>query len=110
MINRETLEKIQKNVKEIRQILPNLVEYNDADKIETNCNEILDLLTEKLWDEFEDVLFVETENGTLVLHSEWNGFDAGTDRDTIWHWFDKMHSKGINWLLNGIDVKTENER
>lgn len=55
---------------------------------------------EKLWDELEDVLFVEEENGTLVLASEWNGFDAGTDRETIWYWFDEHHSKGVGYLLN----------
>ncbi len=56
---------------------------------------------EKLWDEFEDVLFIESDNGTLVLASSWNGFDPGTDRETIWHWFDERHSKGVGWLLSG---------
>lgn len=70
---------------------------------------------EKLWEEFEDVLFVEgndlyeednekyedwKDSSTLVLASEWNGFDAGTDRETIWCWFNKQHSKGVNWLIN----------
>ena len=70
---------------------------------------------EKLWEEFEDVLFIEgndlyeednekyedwKDSSTLVLASEWNGFDTGTDRETIWTWFNKQHSKGINWLMN----------
>ena len=29
-----------------------------------------------------------------------DGFNAGTDRETIWTWFNKQHSKGINWLMN----------
>lgn len=57
---------------------------------------------EWIWDEFEDVLFIEEENGRLVLAANWRDFEAGIDRETIWHWFDKQHSKGINWLLNGI--------
>lgn len=68
------------------------------------CKEdVNDVEVEKLWDEFEDVLFVEEENGTLVLASDWQGWWKGTDRETIWKWFDKHHSKGINWLLNGIE-------
>lgn len=67
---------------------------------------------EELWNAFENVLFVE-EDGTLVLDSEWNGFNAGTDRETIWKWFDKQYSKGVDWLLNtstgrkSFDTKSE---
>lgn len=100
---RDLIEKLQEKTNEIKKILPDLIEYHAADEIENKCNEITDVLAEKLWEEFEDVLFVEEESGTLVLSSEWNGFNAGTDRETIWRWFDKQHSKGINWLLNGIE-------
>lgn len=55
---------------------------------------------EKMWDELEDMLFTKEENGTLVLNSEWNGFNVGTPRETIWEWFDRQHSKGISWLIN----------
>lgn len=100
---RDLIENVKTKTNEIKKILPDLIEYHTAYEIESKCNEITDLFVEKLWEEFEDVLFVEEENGTLVLNSEWNGFDVGTDRETIWHWFDKQHSKGINWLLNGIE-------
>ena len=23
-----------------------------------------------------------------------------TDVETIWHWFDEHHSKGVGWLMN----------
>ena len=70
---------------------------------------------EKLWEEFEDVLFIEgndlyeednekyedwKDSSTLVLASKWNEFDVGTDRETIWNWFNRHHSKGVNWLMN----------
>lgn len=68
---------------------------------------------EKLWEEFEDVLFIEAkdffsseaykEDLTLVLASDWQGWEAGTPRENIWHWFDKRHSKGIHWLLYGTE-------
>jgi hypothetical protein len=38
---------------------------------------------EKLWDELEDVLFDEDENGELVLAGDWNVFEKGTDRESI---------------------------
>ena len=69
---------------------------------------------EQLWQELEDILLVEAKDfyaGNpdyrddigLVLASDWNGFDAGTYRDCIWHWFDEHHSKGVGWLLNEYD-------
>ncbi len=100
---RDLIENVKEKTNEIKKILPDLIEYHAADEIESKCNEISDLIVESLWEKFEDVLFVEEENGILVLNSEWNGFDAGTDRETIWRWFNKQHSKGINWLLNGIE-------
>lgn len=70
-------------------------------------NGINDNEVEKLWDEFEDVLFVEDGNSDdscrLVLSDDWQGWCKGTNRDTIWHWFDEHHSKGIHWLLYGTE-------
>ena len=70
-------------------------------------NEINDYEVEKLWEEFEDVLFIEDENSddscNLVLSDDWQGWYKGTNRDTIWHWFDEHHSKGIHWLLYGTE-------
>ena len=67
-------------------------------------NEIDDTKVEKLWEEFEDVLFVEDKDSDdscyLVLSDDWQGWLKGTNRDTIWYWFDEHHSKGIGWLLN----------
>lgn len=74
-------------------------------------NEINDREVEKLWEEFEDVLFIEARdfysaedeyknNITLVLASDWQGWKAGTSREDIWYWFDEHHSKGVGWLLN----------
>lgn len=51
---------------------------------------------EELWDEFGDIpMNPETEK----IESSWNGFPAGTDREDVWRWFDKMHPKGVHYLL-----------
>lgn len=68
-----------------------------------SCLELSDNEVEELWEEFEDVLFVEDEDSDdsckLVLSDEWQGWSKGTNRDAIWEWFDKHHSNGIYWLL-----------
>lgn len=68
-----------------------------------------DAEVEKLWEELEDVLFIEAkdfykakeyeDDFSLVLASDWQGWGAGTDRESIWHWFDNHHSKGIQYLM-----------
>jgi hypothetical protein len=57
-----------------------------------------DKYIEKLWDEFELVLFNRDKEGTLVLAESWNGFKKGTDRNAILSWFNERHSKGVYWL------------
>lgn len=54
---------------------------------------------EKWWDELEDIPFIETMNGKLLLSTNWLNFKAGTEREDIWHWFDAVHSKGVYYLL-----------
>ena len=34
------------------------------------------------------------------LDVDWQGWYKGTDVETIWHWFDEHHSKGVGWLMN----------
>lgn len=60
--------------------------------------EARDKKLEELWDELADVAIdPETERTEEpFLH-----FPAGTDREDIWHWFDKRHSKGVAYLLYG---------
>lgn len=61
------------------------------------CKEdVNDREVEKLWEEFEDVPFNENE----CLDCDWQGWNKGTYREEIWHWFDKHHSKGVGWLMN----------
>jgi hypothetical protein len=64
------------------------------------CKEdVNDREVEKLWEELGDVPFYEGEDGEMYLDVDWQGWDKGTDRETIWYWFDAKHSKGVAWLL-----------
>lgn len=58
---------------------------------------------EKLWEELEDVPFDENKDLELILSEDWNNFKKGTTKTEIWEWFDKEHSKGINYLVNEYD-------
>ena len=64
---------------------------------------ISDKEIEQMWDEFEDVLFIEDNNSDdsckLVLADDWKYWSKGTTRDDIWHWFDVYYSKGLSALL-----------
>ena len=42
---------------------------------------------------------------TECIEEPFLGFPAGTNREELWHWFDKRHSKGVAYLLyrDGID-------
>lgn len=50
---------------------------------------------EAMWYELEDIPFDENE----CLDVDWQGWDKGTHREEIWHWFDERHSKGVAWLM-----------
>lgn len=61
----------------------------------------IDLFLETMWRELEDVPVDENESGELILVEDWYQFKAGTERDEIWHWFDKLYSYGVYSLLYG---------
>lgn len=67
----------------------------------TNCNNFSmleqDSFLEEIWKELGDVpMNPETE----CIETDFKGFKSGTNREIIWHWFDKLHSKGIGYLMN----------
>lgn len=59
---------------------------------------------EKLWNELEDITFIEGEDKELYLGSKWLHFEEGTHREDVWHWFDEEHSKGVAWLMHEYEA------
>lgn len=59
-----------------------------------------DKALEYLWDELTDVPVNEDEE----LETRFYIFPAGTEKEEIWHWFDKRHSKGVYYLLYEREV------
>lgn len=56
---------------------------------------------ESLWEELTDIPIDENER----LDVDWQGWNKGTHREEIWHWFDERHSKGIAWLMYEYGLK-----
>lgn len=54
-------------------------------------DEVLEFLWERLGD-------VPVDDGFLT--DCFMGYEPGTDREEIWHWFDEHHSKGVAALMN----------
>jgi len=86
----------------------------DVDFVIEEYSEKTDKELEKLWEEFEDVTCIEAKDFykddedykddiSLVIMSGWQDFEAGTAIETIWHWFNQYHSKGVSWLINGCE-------
>ena len=62
-----------------------------------------DEIIEDLWKELSDIPFDEDDSGSLILVEDWFIFDKGTDRDSIWHWFDDNYSNGLAVGLMGLE-------
>lgn len=121
IVSDETEENSFENDAEILASLPNEVElpvdlslddYDDEDEFYDAISEWLsdtygylhngfelqkidDSKIEKLWDSLTDVLLDDNE----CLVSDWKLWKAGTNKEEIWMWFDKHHTKGVYYLL-----------
>lgn len=54
------------------------------------------MTVKELWKEFGDVpMNPETE----CIEEDWNGFQAGTFREDIWHWFEETFDVRVYDLM-----------
>jgi len=67
-------------------------------QVEMETLEDRDEALEKMWDELADVPIDPDSEKT---EEPFMHFPAGTDKEDIWHWFDRRHSKGVAYLLYG---------
>lgn len=73
--------------------------FEGLDEIETLRDR--DELLEDLWEKFGDIPMNEE---TECIEEQFLGWGPGIEREEIWHWFDKRHSKGIAYLLYGDGI------
>ena len=55
-----------------------------------------DSMIEELWLMFGDCSFDPVEE---VILEDFLDFPVGTDKEEIWHWFDKAYTKGLHDLM-----------
>lgn len=78
--------------------------YDGLTDIETLKDRDVEL--EELWDKFADTpMNPETD----CIEEPFMHWDIGTHKEEIWHWFDKQHSKGVYYLLYGINEVKANK-
>lgn len=92
-------------MKEILQLFDKMedcnVSYNDTmgtviGKVMREI-ELDDAKLEFLWEEFGDVLVDDDE----CILDDFLGFECGTHREAVWHWFDERYSGGVAKLMFG---------
>ena len=59
--------------------------------------ELNDEVLEYLWEEFGNVLIDDDE----CILDDFIGFECGTHREEVWHWFDERYLKGVAYLMFG---------
>mgnify|MGYP005755307061 FL=1 len=64
---------------------------------------ITDKEIENIWRESADIVFIEDDDGQLVLDQPWRGFPVGEfTQDDLFYWVDAHHSKGVGWVYENI--------
>jgi hypothetical protein len=56
-----------------------------------------DKALETLWRSFDTPI-----NDDGILQAAFLGWPKGTHREVVWKWFDKSYSRGVAYLLNGL--------
>ena len=59
---------------------------------------MIDEQVKYLWLEFGDV---PMNPDTECIEEEWNGFETGTHREEIWHWFEETFNISVYFLMYG---------
>lgn len=68
---------------------------------ELTLQDTIDKNIESLWKEFQSVLV--DRNGNFKV--TWYAFPKGTNKNDVYGWFDRHHSKGLSYLME--EVKKE---
>lgn len=76
-------------------------EWSESMKKEPTLQNTIDKNVEALWKEFESVPVDRNGN----LRAAWYAFPKGTNKNNVYDWFNRHHSKGLSYLME--EVKKE---
>lgn len=71
------------------------------EEIEPTLQNTINKNVEALWKEFQSVPVDRNENLRVV----WYAFPKGTNKNEVYGWFNRHHSKGLSYLME--EVKKE---
>ena len=92
----EEINELKDKIEELEEktaLLQNIINKRDKE-IEQKWLDLMDLVT------YEDSdMKLRFENPLYLFDAS---FEAGTDVEDVWKWFDEHHSKGVGWLSENI--------
>lgn len=78
----------------------NIAIENEESKIpEPTLQETIDKNIETLWKEFQSVPVDCNGN----LKTAWYAFPKGTNKNTVYDWFNRHYSKGLSYLMEEVE-------
>lgn len=72
---------------------------------EPTLQDTIDKNVETLWKEFQNVPVDRNGN----LKTAWYAFPKGTNKNTVYDWFNRHHSKGLAYLMEEVENNEKNK-
>lgn len=80
----------------------NIVTENEEPKmLESTLQEMIDKNIETLWKEFQNIPVDRNGN----LKTAWYAFPKGTNKNTVYDWFNRHYSNGLSYLIEEVKKK-----
>ena len=73
-------------------------ENEEMETPEPTLQNTIDKNVEALWKEFENVPVDRNGN----LKAAWYAFPKGTNKNTVYDWFNRHYSKGLSYLMEEV--------
>lgn len=80
-------------------------ENEELEMSESTLQDTIDKNLEALWKEFQRVLVDCNGN----LKAAWYAFPKGTNKNTVYDWFNRHYSKGLSYLMEEVENNEKNK-
>lgn len=80
-------------------------ENEELETPEPTLQDTIDKNVEALWKEFQSVPVDRNGN----LKAAWYAFPKGTNKNTVYDWFNSHYSKGLSYLMEEVENNEKNK-
>ena len=80
-------------------------ENEELEMSESTLQDTIDKNLEALWKEFQRVPVDCNGN----LKAAWYAFPKGTNKNTVYDWFNRYYSKGLSYLMEEVENNEKNK-